>query len=95
MYGSRDNEWEYHGLRMENDDADDGYGLEKLHEQVVSSSLGRKTNEKLPVRKKARIEGYNVEKISDEVTAVAGINNQMFSMIPQRWQKEAEEKQAK
>ncbi|KAF3561281.1 hypothetical protein DY000_02011378, partial [Brassica cretica] len=33
-------------------------------------------------------------KISDEISAVTGTTNQIVSMIQQRWQKEAEEKEA-
>ena len=35
-----------------------------------------------------------MEKISDEISAVTGTTNQIVSMIQQRWQKEAEEKEA-
>ncbi|KAG2284187.1 hypothetical protein Bca4012_052882 [Brassica carinata] len=63
-------------------------------EEQASSLRRLDAIEKLPVRKKARTDVYNVEKISDEISAVTGTTNQIVSMIQQRWQKEAEEKEA-
>ncbi|EOA18093.1 hypothetical protein CARUB_v10021869mg [Capsella rubella] len=95
-YAPRDSEWEtqdnYIPQMADENEVD---GVEDLPEQVVSSSLGRrKSNEKLPIRKKTRTEGYNVDKITDEISSATGMSSQLFSMIQQRWQKEAEEKQA-
>ena len=92
-YAARDLEWEtqdnYIPQMMEENDDDDV--VEQVHEQVVSSSLGRKSNEKLPIRKKARTVGYQVEKIADEISSATEMSNQLFSMIQQKWQKETEE----
>ncbi|CAA7052694.1 unnamed protein product [Microthlaspi erraticum] len=95
-YGAENSEWDYQGgytPQMMGDDDEDDDNNDGI-EQVISSSSQRNANGKLPIRKKARTERFNVEKISDEISAVTGMNNQMFSMIQQRWQKEAEEKQA-
>ncbi|XP_048605415.1 uncharacterized protein At2g29880-like [Brassica napus] len=62
--------------------------------QQTSSLRRSNAIEKLPVRKRARTDVYNVEKISDEISAVTGTTNQIVSMIQQRWQKKAEEKEA-
>lgn len=71
------------------DDDDDTDGVEQ------ASSLRRRNGiEKLPIRKRAKTDTYNVEKISDEISAVTGTTNQIFSMIQQRWKKEADEKEA-
>lgn len=73
----------------DDEDDDDTDAIEQ------ASSLRRKNaTEKLPVRKRARTEVYNVEKISEEISAVTGATNQIVSMIQQRWQKESEEKEA-
>ncbi|XP_048615670.1 uncharacterized protein At2g29880-like [Brassica napus] len=70
-------------------------GLGETTDAQQASSLRRSNAiEKLPVRKRARTDIYNVEKISDEINAVTGTTNQIVSMIQQRWQKEAEEKEA-
>ncbi|CAH2065533.1 unnamed protein product, partial [Thlaspi arvense] len=82
-YGERDNEWEYQGVstpqRVGDDAGGDEDGDNDEIEPVISSLLRRNTNKKLPIRKKARTGRYNVEKISDEISAVTGMNNQMFS----------------
>ncbi|KAL0853592.1 hypothetical protein Bca101_058744 [Brassica carinata] len=87
-----DNEWEYQGgspKMMGDDEDDDTHGIEQ-----ASSLRHRNVIEKLPIRKRARTEVYNVEKFSEEISAVTGATNQIVSMIQKRWQKEAEEKEA-
>ncbi|KAL0696515.1 hypothetical protein Bca4012_063695 [Brassica carinata] len=94
-YVARDDEWEnqeeYVPQRMgdDEDDDDDTDGVEQ-----ASSLRRRNAIEKLPLRKRAKTDTYNVEKISDEISAVTGTTNQIFSMIQQRWKKEEEEKEA-
>ncbi|CAN7044854.1 unnamed protein product [Brassica oleracea var. botrytis] len=73
----------------EDDDDDDTDGIEQ-----APSLRQKNVIEKLPIRKRARTEVYTVEKISEEISAVTGTTNQIVSMIQQRWQKEAEEKEA-
>ncbi|KAL1221652.1 hypothetical protein V5N11_004331 [Cardamine amara subsp. amara] len=66
-YAVRDIEWEtqdnYIPQMMEENEDD---VVEQVPEQVVSYSLGRKSNERPPIRKKAMTKGYRVEKIADE-----------------------------
>ncbi|KAH0859968.1 hypothetical protein HID58_088229 [Brassica napus] len=90
-YIARDNDGddENDGDPDADDDGDDGDGVEQASSLRRSNAI-----EKLPVRKRARTDVYNVEKISDEINAVTGTTNQIVSMIQQRWQKEAEEKEA-
>ncbi|KAL0705802.1 hypothetical protein Bca4012_072227 [Brassica carinata] len=94
-YTTGDNEWEYQGGSPqmigddEDDDDDDTDGIEQ-----APSLRQKNVIEKLPIRKRARTEVYTVEKISEEISAVTGTTNQIVSMIQQRWQKEAEEKEA-
>lgn len=89
-YIARDND----GDDENDDDADDDDGDDDDGVEQASSLRRSNTIEKLPVRKRARTDVYNVEKISDEISAVTGTTNQIVSMIQQRWQKEAEEKEA-
>ncbi|KAL0655281.1 hypothetical protein Bca4012_075865 [Brassica carinata] len=90
-YIARDNDGddENDGDADADDDGDDDDGVEQASSLRRSNAI-----EKLPVRKRARTDVYNVEKISDEISAVTGTTNQIVSMIQQRWQKEAEEKEA-
>ncbi|KAL0714034.1 hypothetical protein Bca4012_021012 [Brassica carinata] len=91
-YEAGDNEWEYQGgspQMMGDDEDDDTHGIEQ-----ASSLRHKNVIEKLPIRKRAMTELYNVEKFSEEISAVTGATNQIVSMIQQRWQKEAEEKEA-
>jgi len=90
-YIARDNDGddENDGDADADDDGDDGDGVEQASSLRRSNAI-----EKLPVRKRARTDVYNVEKISDEINAVTGTTNQIVSMIQQRWQKKAEEKEA-
>ncbi|KAH0890579.1 hypothetical protein HID58_053008 [Brassica napus] len=90
-YIARDNDGddENDGDADADDDGDDDDGVEQTSSLRRSNAI-----EKLPVRKRARTDVYNVEKISDEISAVTGTTNQIVSMIQQRWQKKAEEKEA-
>ncbi|KAF2546751.1 hypothetical protein F2Q70_00021428 [Brassica cretica] len=94
-YTTGDNEWEYQGGSPqmigddEDDDDDDTDGIEQ-----APSLRQKNVIEKLPIRKRTRTEVYTVEKFSEEISAVTGTTNQIVSMIQQRWQKEAEEKEA-
>ncbi|CAH8380639.1 unnamed protein product [Eruca vesicaria subsp. sativa] len=66
----------------DDDDDDDTDSVEQ-----ALSLRRRNATEKLPIRKRAKIDTYNVEKISDEICAVTGTTNQIFK-------KEADEKEA-
>lgn len=96
---AEDNQWEYQEAyipqRMDDDENDDAAGGDDDDGVERAPSLRRSIAvEKIPIRKRARTDVYNVEKISDEISAVTGTTNQIVSMIQQRWQKEAEEKEA-
>ncbi|CAF1834933.1 hypothetical protein HID58_059963 [Brassica napus] len=80
-YIARDNDGddENDGDADADDDGDDDDGVEQASSLRRSNAI-----EKLPVRKRARTDVYNVEKISDEISAVTGTTNQIVSMIQQR-----------
>ncbi|CAH2054323.1 unnamed protein product [Thlaspi arvense] len=50
--------------------------------EVFSSSSEKRKGEKLPQRKKARTDSYNMNIVDDEVTE---ISSQIFGMIQKRW----------
>ncbi|CAN8268643.1 unnamed protein product [Cochlearia groenlandica] len=66
---------------------------EQEHETLFVSSSGKSTGEKLPLRKKARTEAFNSNKVCEELNSMTEISSQIFGMIKNRWEKEAEERE--